>query len=192
MVKAERAKLRQALQQSLGKYGFTHVVLENSVAITTEDNAASLQLAQFTDVPFEEVPIREALKAFRRTVPFNVVLDPHVAKESEKPISVDLEKTSVETAVRLMAEQVGLKVVHMENALFLTSTTRAEKMHLEEKERKTTVPNAYTTPPPYYPPAPRFTPAQAMPLPPPGLMPPQVPQAFPPPTDDPLATPNGH
>ena len=131
-IKSNNAKLQIALKNLLSSQGLTYVILENSLLITTEDQAVTKQMTQRINVKISDVPLQKALKDLMRGTPVNLVLDPRIVKDAQNAVSLDVEGVTVETAVRLLAEMGGLKSVRVDNVLFVTNEARAEKMRQEQ------------------------------------------------------------
>jgi hypothetical protein len=131
-IKGEKIKLRQAVQRMLNSYNLTFVILEDSVLITTEEMGLARQMRQRVSVQVEETPLHKALKDLARTTALNLVIDPRLSKDSQTPVTLQVEDATLETAVRLLAELGGMKSVRMGNILFVTNEDRATKIRKEE------------------------------------------------------------
>jgi len=162
--KGKGANLHQALQRLLTLHTLSYVVQEDSVLITFEEDAVCLQVGQRIHVKFEDVPLHKALKDLARSSGVNIIIDPRVKKEAQTSVSLDVENTSVENAVRLLAEFAGLKSVLSDNILLVTSEARADKMRSETPPVPKTPRNGPQA-------AAAFPPVPPAPLPPPQLMP---------------------
>lgn len=131
-IKADKIKLRQALQRLLNPYHLSFVILDDAVLITSEDMGLHRQLRQRVTVDVKNMSVESSLKMLARTTSLNVVLDPRSAKAAQQEITLKLEDATLETAVRLLAELGGLKSVRMGNVLFITDEARAGKIRKEE------------------------------------------------------------
>jgi type II secretory pathway component GspD/PulD (secretin) len=133
-LKSEQSvKLGRALQRCLSRHNMTYVILEDSVVITSEDDAINQQLGQLVSVHSDKVPLAQALKELQRTTPFNLVIDPRAGAEAKTPITMDIDNTVLESAVRLMAELAGLRAVRVDNVLLICDEARFEKVWRAEK-----------------------------------------------------------
>lgn len=134
-VKARDQKASVVLRNFLANYRLCYVVFEDSLLVTTEEMAVLRQLRQRVNVNLEEVPARTAIRDLARSRGINVVIDPKVLKQAETPVTLQLDNTGIETAMRLMAELASLKAVRMGNVMFVTSEEKAKRIREEEKEQ---------------------------------------------------------
>lgn len=65
----------------------------------------------------------------------NVVLDARAIKEGQATVMADLANVPLDTAVRMFADMVGLKVVKLDNSLYVTNKDNA-KVLLKEQEKQ--------------------------------------------------------
>jgi hypothetical protein len=133
-IKSTGGKVNVALRKLLNTHQLTYVIFEDSILITTPELAVHRQMKQRVTLDVDEIPLTKALRELARNYAFNLVIDPKIAKDSQKPISLTLDSASLETAVRLLAEMAGLKAVRMDNVMFVTSEERAEKLRKEDKD----------------------------------------------------------
>ncbi|HEV3255972.1 MAG TPA: hypothetical protein VG013_03760 [Gemmataceae bacterium] len=129
----ERVKLRDGLHKMLRQYNLGYAIVDGNVLITHANVAAERQMDQVIQVNLEEVPLAQALRQLRRQTGTNVVLDRRAAKESQTPISMQLDEVPLETVVRLMAEMANLKSVRLANVLFVTTSSSAAKLRAENE-----------------------------------------------------------
>jgi hypothetical protein len=119
--------------------GATYLIRRDVLEITTTD---ALRKEFFPDRPagpllplvtikLDKTPLESALKSLRYWG--NVVLDSRAEKVAQTPVTADVENVPLDTAVRMLANMAGLKVVPLENALYVTSPDSAEEM-LQEQE----------------------------------------------------------
>jgi hypothetical protein len=119
------------------------VIFEDSILITSTELATTRQMKQRVNLDVDEVPLAKALRELARNYAFNVIIDPRFVKDANKPVTLILDGTSLETSVRLLAEMAGLKAVRMDNVLFVTNEERADKLRKEEKDL---MPNPFDDP----------------------------------------------
>jgi len=134
MLKSSGGKLSAALRKLLTANQLTYVVFEDSILITTAELAVHRQMKQRINVDVNEQPLAKALRDLARGYAFNLVIDPKLVKEAQRPVSLTLDGTTLETSVRLLAEMAGLKAVRMDNVMMITTEERAEKLRKEEKD----------------------------------------------------------
>jgi len=118
----------------------TYLIRDDVIEITT---MKAIRKEFFADRPpgllppliagnFEKVPLEAALKELSRSG--NVVLDSRAAKEATMPVTAELTNVPLDTAVQMLADMAGLKVVSMDNVLYVTSKDNARAL-MEEQEK---------------------------------------------------------
>lgn len=83
---------------------------------------------------FDKVPLEAALKELNHYG--NVVLDARTAKEAQAPVTAELSNMPLDTAARLFADMAGLKVVQLDNALYVTSIDNARDLRQEQEKSR--------------------------------------------------------
>lgn len=131
-VKNTRGKLRTALAKLLNSHNLTYVILEDSLLITTEENAVNRQMRQRLPIDVTEMTAAKAFREIARQAGINLVIDPRVGEAANRKVNLQLDDASVETGLRLVAELVDLKAVRVGNVMFVTDSARAEKIRKEE------------------------------------------------------------
>ncbi len=134
-LKATNEKASQVLRKLLNSHQLTYILFEDAVLVTTEEIALMRQMRQRVSVDLDEVPFNKAVRSLAKSHGINLVIDPKVAKQAEAPVSLQLESTGLETAVRLLAELANLKSVRMGNVMFITTPEKAEKIRKEEPQQ---------------------------------------------------------
>jgi hypothetical protein len=134
-VKATNEKTSQVLRKFLSPYQLCYVIIDDTLLITSEDTAVMRQMRQRVSIDFDEVPLKKAVRELAKNHAINLVIDPKVMKQSETPVSLQLENTGIETALRLLAEMANLKAVRMGNVMFITSEEKAKKIREEEQHQ---------------------------------------------------------
>ena len=66
----------------------------------------------------------------------NVVLDARAIKEGQATVTADLANVPLDTAVRMFADMAGLKVVKLDNSLYVTSKDNAKVLLKEQEKQK--------------------------------------------------------
>jgi hypothetical protein len=195
-VKATDEKASQVLRRFLKAYHLTCVQSEGTILITTEELAVHRQYRQRVSIDVVDVPLKKAVRELAKNHGINLVIDPKVATEADAPVTLQLDDTGLETALRLLAEMANLKAVRMGNVMFVTNEEKAKKIRKEERQQDDNPNN-----PPYFTPpmmgvgiampgrAVPAVPAQVLPAipagPPPGVEAPPVPQRDPQPVKNP-------
>ena len=131
-VKATKEKASQVLRKLLNANQLCYVIIDDAILVTTEDLAAVRQYRQRVSVDFDEVPLKKAARDLAKKHGINLVIDPKIAKQAETAVSLQVENTGVETALRVLAELASLKAVRMGNVTFITSEEKAKKIRDEE------------------------------------------------------------
>jgi hypothetical protein len=117
----------------LQPFTLSYVVIGDSVVITSEEMGVYRQMKQRVEVNVDKTPLDAVLKKLAKTYGINVVIDPKVAKEAQAPVTLQVEDTSLENAVRLLAELAGVKSVQVGNVLLVTDEAKATKIRKEDK-----------------------------------------------------------
>ncbi|HEY7310324.1 MAG TPA: hypothetical protein VH643_13250 [Gemmataceae bacterium] len=118
----------------------TYIIRDDFIEITT---VKAIRKEFFADRPhgpfpplvidnFDKVPLEAALKELAHSG--NIVLDARAAKEGQTTVTADLVNVPLDTAVRMLADMAGLKVVPLDNALYVTSKDNA-RLLMEEQEK---------------------------------------------------------
>ncbi|MGH7223035.1 MAG: hypothetical protein ACRELF_07395, partial [Gemmataceae bacterium] len=103
--------LRTALTNLLRDRKLTHVLVGDTVLITTIDKAVERQLGQSVSVNIHDVPLRQELKRLARETGANLVLDPRMVQEGNTALTVRLDEVPLETVVQVLADEAGLCAV---------------------------------------------------------------------------------
>jgi len=134
-LKATNEKASQVLRKLLNAHQLCYILFEDSVLVTTDDMATMRQMRQRVSVDVEDIPFNKAVRNLAKNHGLNLVIDPKVMKQSEAPVSLQLENAGIETAVRLLAELANLKAVRMGNTMFVTTEEKAKKIREEEQHQ---------------------------------------------------------
>jgi hypothetical protein len=86
---------------------------------------------------FEKRPLDDALHELADQVDSSVVLDANRAAEKAKaPVTATFKNVGVDTAVRLLADMTGLKMVRVDNVLYVTTPEGASEVEQAKPEGK--------------------------------------------------------
>ena len=88
--------LRTSLTKLLRNHKLTHVLVGDTVFITTIDKAVDRQLGQSVSVHIQDVPLRQELKRLARETGANLVLDPRMVQEGQTALTVRLDEVPLE------------------------------------------------------------------------------------------------
>jgi type II secretory pathway component GspD/PulD (secretin) len=130
-IKVEGVKARSALRSILGQHHLGYAVLGDTVVVTTEDMAMHRQFKQKVSLDLDKVELEKALKDLSKETAVQVLMDKKLAKEAATQVTLQLEDVPLETAVRLLCEQAGVKPVRMGNLLYITSPANAKELRTE-------------------------------------------------------------
>ena len=119
----------------------TYVIRDDMIEVTT---TKAIRKELFADRPrgplpplvsssFDKASLESACKELSQPS-LNIVLDGRVAKEAMTPVTADLVNVPLDTAVGLLADMAGLKVVPIDNVLYVTSKDNARAL-MEEREK---------------------------------------------------------
>jgi hypothetical protein len=140
-----RAKLGTVLQKVLNRVSpsATYLIRGDQIEVTTTEAIRKEFFADRPETPgplpplvsaeFDKVPLEAAFKELNHYG--NIVLDGRTAKEGQTPVSADLANVPLDTTVRMLADMAGLKVVKLDNALYVTSKDNARAL-MEEQEKQ--------------------------------------------------------
>ena len=134
-VKATKEKASQVLRRTLDAYRLCFIIIDGTILVTTEETAVFRQMRQRVSVDLDNVPLQKAARDLAKAHGLNLVIDPKVLKQSETPVTLQLENAGIETTVRLLAELGSLKAVRMGNVMFITNEDKAKKIREEEKDQ---------------------------------------------------------
>lgn len=124
-------KVRSALRTILAPYNLSYAILGDTVLITSDEMAMFRQMRQRVNIDFDNVEFADALKQLSRETATNLIVDKRVVKEAKETVTLQTEDVPLETAVRLMAEMIGLKPVRVGNTLFVTTKANANEMRAD-------------------------------------------------------------
>jgi hypothetical protein len=118
--------------------GGTWIVRNGMIQITTLDKASPVALMRTEfDVVFDQHPLQIALQELSDRTGVDIVLDPRVGSKSETKISATFGNgVPLKTAVSLLADVTGLKMVELPGALYLTTPENAVELRQEQKNRQ--------------------------------------------------------
>jgi RNA polymerase sigma factor (sigma-70 family) len=91
---------------------------------------------------FEGAPLNQAFERVAEFSGFNVVIDPRVGDKSKTKIDAQLNNVPTDTAVRLLADMVGLSVVRMDNVFYVTTRENAATLQAEQEQQNAGKPPA--------------------------------------------------
>jgi hypothetical protein len=141
-IPAMNTRLGTALKKVLSHVSpsVTYIIRDDKIEITTMEAIRKEFFADRPDGPlpplvagtFEKVPLQAALRELAHAG--NIVLDIRAAKEGETAVTADLVNVPLDTAVRMLADMAGLKVVPLDNVLYVTSKDNA-RLLMEEQEK---------------------------------------------------------
>jgi RNA polymerase sigma factor (sigma-70 family) len=135
-----RVLLQRLLSRLPLDVGATYVVRDGVIEITPvqvireELGVEDRPLLPLVFEEFEEVPLREALRRLSDASGFNVVLDPRAVNGAggkslaDMPVSARLRNVPVDTAARLLASMVDLRMVRLDNVLYITTQNKADEL----------------------------------------------------------------
>lgn len=86
------------------------------------------------DIEFDKLPLAEALQEVMDKNGVTTVLDGSVGEKAKTPVTTIFHQVPLETVVRLLADMADLRVVPMQNMLYVTSKEKADALR-KEKER---------------------------------------------------------
>jgi hypothetical protein len=139
-----RTVLRLLMAQIKGDvYHGTYIVQGDCVILTTtahvyQGEQWSLELSlppPTVDVDANQKPFSTVVQDIVDASGVNVLIDPKVGDKARRQISVTLGHVPVDTAVRLVSDMVGLRLVIIDNVLYVTTPENAKDLQAEQKAR---------------------------------------------------------
>jgi len=97
-------------------------------------DADQFRLLPLVQVQFTRTLLDDALHTLANATDQSIVLDPR-ANEEPKPVTATLLNVPLDTAVELLANMAGLKVVTRDRVLFVTTKKNADAMEQELRDR---------------------------------------------------------
>jgi hypothetical protein len=129
-------KTRDALKKIFSPYGLSPYIVEDEVFLAPEDVGVRRQLTQRISLDLNEVPLADALKRLGRERAINLLVSREGAKLAEKKISLQVDDVPLETAIRLLADQAGLRAARLDNVLIVTTPEHAKQINADNAARK--------------------------------------------------------
>jgi type II secretory pathway component HofQ len=133
---AKGIKTRDALKKIFSPYGLSPYIIEDEVFLAPEDVGVRRQLTQRISLDLNEVPLADALKRLGRERAINLLVSREGAKLAEKKISLQVDDVPLETAIRLLADQAGMRAARMDNVLIITTPEHAKQINADNAARK--------------------------------------------------------
>lgn len=127
-VSLKQVKLRDGLRAVLAPYNLRFGLVREGLYVSTEEGLLIRQVRQRVTVDCDGTPFATAAKQLAAETGANVILDPRLKDKAAAAVTLKLDDVPLETAVRLLAEVGDLRVVRMNNVLFVTTPERAEKL----------------------------------------------------------------
>lgn len=131
-LKAKNEKAGAVLRKLLNNYRLNYVIFEDSLLVTSDEMVVIRQMRQRVSVNVEDVPLKKVVRELAKNHGVNLVIDPKVNVQAEAAVSLQVDNTGIETAMRLLAEMASLKAVRMGNVMFITTPEKAKTIREEE------------------------------------------------------------
>jgi hypothetical protein len=135
--------LGNVLQKILSRVGdsrATYVFRKDVIEITTwkavraefYPNRDEGLLLSLIHADFNERPLDEALRELARSSGISIIVDKQIAKTAKTPITAEFSNVPLDTAVRLLANMITLKMVQVDNVLYVTTKENAAELAAED------------------------------------------------------------
>ncbi|CAN5507783.1 hypothetical protein BH11PLA2_BH11PLA2_08590 [soil metagenome] len=133
---------RAALKAALEPHQLHFAVVGGTLVIGSEEGVLQKQLRQTVSIDSNGTSVASLLKSLADDTGANIVLDPRQAAAADAgKVTLKLDDVPLETAVRLSVEVGGLRVVRLNNVLFVTNDARADKLRTDADGPVTAGPN---------------------------------------------------
>jgi hypothetical protein len=141
--KVSNLKAGEVLQLLLSPIGANFKEQDGVLIVVPQEHmVAARQLRRPVDATFEKKPLQEALDSLSRPLGISVVLDARVSKQAQTAVSGSFRNVPIDTAVRLLADMADLKMVTIDNALYVTSKENARELRREQQRHYLDAPPA--------------------------------------------------
>ncbi len=130
-VKLKEARVKTVLRTILGAHNLGYAIIGDTVFVSSDEMTMFRQMQQRVNLDVEKVEFAAALRQLSRETATNLIIDSRVAKEANQTVSLQVEDVPLETAVRLLAEMVGLKPVRVGNVLFVCTKAHAQELRAD-------------------------------------------------------------
>jgi hypothetical protein len=138
-----RVVLQKLLAQVKGDdHNGTFRIREDHIEVTTTRHANPIHWVGLgrQGIPkvccsFDREALPEALRQVSESTGINVVIDPHALEKARKTVTAELNDVPLDTAVGLLAHMAELRVVSLDNVLYVTSRDKAKELEAEKAER---------------------------------------------------------
>lgn len=148
-------RLADYLQLILAPLHGTYLVHPRYLEITTLAQARPeywparrRTLLPLVTIQFDNRPLVQCIKELAELAEISILIDPRVNKEAQQAVSADLRNVPADTAARLLADMVDLKLVMIDNVLYVTTAAHAKALTRDEDERRQRRDEATDLPPP--------------------------------------------
>ncbi len=116
--------------------GATFLIRDDCIEITTNAAARAEIWGKDFKGPFQPLvhvrarsqPVSEVLASLADRTPLNVVIDPRTKEAAATEVTVRLLNTPADTALDLLADMAGLKVVQLRNVYYVTTSEHAAEL----------------------------------------------------------------
>jgi type II secretory pathway component GspD/PulD (secretin) len=132
-LKSDNGKLRTALSNMLAPLHLSYFILSDTVLIS-EEFGWQRQMRQRVSVDVKDLSLSDALRKLADETGVNLVIDTRQNDKARTKISLQLDDTTVETAMRLLSDLADLSAVRVGNVMLVTTESRAEKFRKENRD----------------------------------------------------------
>jgi RNA polymerase sigma factor (sigma-70 family) len=120
------------------KRGLVYIVPVGTVTATKDDGPLPSSFLDRVRLVAKERPFADAIRELADQSGANIVIDPRTKDQAKVLINAQLQDAPLLSAVRVLADMVELKVVTMDNVIYVTTAENAGKWK-KEHTRMTTV-----------------------------------------------------
>lgn len=116
----------------------TYLIRKNHIEVTTLKQASlPVLLRQPVVGRFHKVLVSEIIEQLAEEGAVSINWDPKTNEQASRPVSATFRNdTSLEEAVRVLTEMVGLKVVRFQSGLYITPPENVAALEKERKQRE--------------------------------------------------------
>ncbi len=129
-ISVKNVPLRDGLRSMLRQFGLAYFIVGNRLIVTSEERGWGLVFQQTVNLHLKGEPFEKVIDDLRKNHALNILIDPRLKKKNilEMPITFDASDIYLETALRLLCDQVDMVPIRMGNLIYITDEARATKL----------------------------------------------------------------
>ncbi len=146
MPKLQHVRLNMVLDMLARQTGTAYLVKPGYVEFTLPQRvnpvmwvppqlrAEAVKLIPTVTIDAERRSLDQVLREMAESTGINIVLDPRATDAAKTPITITLNNVPIDTAATVLADMSGLKVVPLDNLLYVTTPANAKALSAEQAQ----------------------------------------------------------